>query len=199
MSDNKLKFTVCIDDISMSFATSPALFSPKGADKGTLAMLVEAKPYLVPEARVMDMGCAWGLVGVYASRLCGGENVTMSDISAEAVALSRENLADNGISPLPQVIESDCFKFIDAAGFDVILINPPYHTDFSVPKEMIEKGFNRLKIGGRLFMVTKRLDWYKNKLTTIFGGVKISETEGYYIFNAQRRQAARGGGKSRNR
>ena len=31
--------------------------------------------------------------------------------------------------------------------FDWILSNPPYHTDFSVPKRFIEKGFNRLKVG----------------------------------------------------
>jgi len=54
--------------------------------------------------------------------------------------------------------------------------------DFSVPKMFIEKGFNRLRIGGRMYMVTKRKLWYKNKLISIFGGVKIWEIDGYYVF-----------------
>lgn len=37
-------------------------------------------------------------------------------------------------------------------------------------------------------MVTKRLDWYKNKLTSIFGGVKIYEINGYYVFVAEKRK-----------
>lgn len=36
-------------------------------------------------------------------------------------------------------------------------------------------------------MVTKRLAWYKNKLVSVFGGVKVSEVDGYYIFIAEKR------------
>ncbi len=39
-------------------------------------------------------------------------------------------------------------------------------------------------------MVTKRLDWYKNKLTSVFGGVKIHEINGYYVFVAEKRISA---------
>ena len=36
-------------------------------------------------------------------------------------------------------------------------------------------------------MVTKRLDWYKNKLTSVFGGVKVQEVNGYYVFVSEKR------------
>ena len=39
-------------------------------------------------------------------------------------------------------------------------------------------------------MVTKRLDWYKNKLTSVFGGVKVYEIDGYYVFIAEKRRQA---------
>ena len=42
-------------------------------------------------------------------------------------------------------------------------------------------------MGGKLIMVTKRLDWYKNKLTSVFGGVKVHEINGYYVFVAEKR------------
>ena len=65
--------------------------------------------------------------------------------------------------------------------------SPPYHANFSVPKHFIEGGFKKLAFGGKLVMVTKRLDWYKNKLTSIFGGVKIHEINGYFVFVAEKR------------
>ena len=180
-----------IDGISLSFITSSDVFSPKGADAGTLAMLTAARPFLLPDALVMDMGCGYGFVGIYAAKVCGVCDVVMSDVSAEAVRLSIINCELNGLDSKPVVVESDCFKSIDRAGFDVILNNPPYHADFSLPKEIIEKGFNRLKIGGRLIMVTKRLDWYKKKISSVFGGVRVSEIDGYYVFIAERRQMKR--------
>ena len=36
-------------------------------------------------------------------------------------------------------------------------------------------------------MVTKRLEWYKNKIQTVFGGVKVYEIEDYYIFVGEKR------------
>ena len=39
-------------------------------------------------------------------------------------------------------------------------------------------------------MVTKRLDWYKNKLISVFGGVKIHRIDGYYVFVAEKRSTA---------
>ena len=57
-------------------------------------------------------------------------------------------------------------------------------------KILVEKGFNRLKIGGRMLMVTKRRDWYRNKLAAIFGGVRVREIDGYFVFEAEKRQSA---------
>ena len=79
---------------------------------------------------------------------------------------------------------SDGFRDFGEAGFTVMLCNPPYHTDFSVPKHFIEKGFNRLLPGGRLLMVTKRRDWYHNKLRAIFGGVLIHDCGDYSVFES---------------
>ena len=81
----------------------------------------------------------------------------------------------------------DGYNNIEEEDFTWILSNPPYHADFSVPKHFIEVGYKKLVIGGKLIMVTKRLDWYKNKLTSIFGGVKVHEINGYYVFVVEKR------------
>ena len=141
-----------------------------------------------PGMRVMDLGCGCGLVGIAAALACGEANVTLSDIDPLAVEVARRNAARNGVGGV-KVVLSDVFSGLDEAGFDLILSNPPYQSDFSVAKAFIEKGFNRLKLGGALMMVTKRREWYRNKLVAIFGGVKIHEIDGYFVFEAQKRDS----------
>lgn len=164
--------------------TQKGLFSPEHADRGTLAMLSAVD--FQPGMRVMDLGCGCGIVGILAAKKCGEENVVMSDVDPNAVQTAKKNAEANGVGGVKTVL-SNGFDSVDEAGFDLILSNPPYQTDFAVAKKFIEKGFNRLKIGGRMVMVTKRLDWYRNKLRSIFGGVKVQQIDGYYVFTAERR------------
>ncbi len=174
-----------IKNISLKFETDPSNFSPNGIDSGTLAML-SAVDFL-PNDKVLDMGCGYGVVGILAAKLIGGENVTMCDISESAVKQAKINAELNGVPDIDIKI-SDGFSEIPDNGFTLILSNPPYHTDFSVPKHFIEVGFKKLAVGGKMVMVTKRLDWYKNKLASVFGGVRVREINGYYVFISEKRR-----------
>lgn len=100
--------------------------------------------------------------------------------------LARQNAVLNGLPEL-RVLQSDGLAAVEETDFTQILCNPPYHTDFAVPKRLIEGSFDHLAMGGRLWMVTKRRDWYKNKLIAVFGGVTITEVDGYHVFMAQKR------------
>ena len=180
--------TAEIKGVLLTLDTDPALFSPSGVDKGTLAMLdITDFP---AGGKVLDLGCGCGAVGILAAKLIGAENVVMCDIDPKAVAVSRENAERNGVADV-SIYQSDGLKDIPESGFALILSNPPYHTDFSVAKHFIEDGFKRLCVGGRMVMVTKRLDWYKNKLTSVFGGVRVAERDGYFVFTAEKRGESR--------
>jgi 16S rRNA (guanine1207-N2)-methyltransferase len=161
--------------------TEPSLFSPKGADAGTLAML--SLIALAPEDKVLDLGCGYGLVGIVAAKHVPPTQVFLLDNDAKAVEVARANAARNGVADV-SVQLSDGFRGTRETDFSKIISNPPYHVDFSVPKHFIEKGFNRLRIGGTMWMVTKRLDWYRNKLGAIFGGCRVHEIDGYFVFEA---------------
>ncbi len=39
----------------------------------------------------------------------------------------------------------------------------------------------------KMYMVTKRKLWYMKKFIRIFGGVKVYEREGYFVFEAEKR------------
>lgn len=169
--------------IRVSLATDESCFSPKSVDQGTKAMLSRCP--ISSGQKVLDLGCGYGVVGIVCAHFTGQENVTMSDVDRNAVSLAALNAQRNNV-PGVKVIQSDGFREIEETGFDLILCNPPYHADFAVPKHFIEKGFNRLKIGGKMFMVTKRLTWYKRKLTGIFGGVILYREGDYTVFESEK-------------
>jgi 16S rRNA G1207 methylase RsmC len=57
-------------------------------------------------------------------------------------------------------------------------------------KHLIEESFNRLLVGGALWMVTKRHTWYRNKLTSVFGGVRVTARNTYLVFEARKKSLA---------
>ena len=173
-----------VQGIDLVLQTNEDVFSPTAVDKGTRAMLsfVEFKE----GDKVLDLGCGCGVVGILAAKQIGAEQVVMCDVSENAVMLSKQNAELNGVSTVT-IRQSDGLKEISENGFTLILSNPPYHTDFAVAKGFIEDGFKKLAIGGKMVMVTKRLDWYRNKLSSVFGGVTVKEKDGYYVFLAEKR------------
>ncbi len=174
-----------INGITLILDTHPDMFSPNAPDTGTLSMLSAVE--INSGDKLLDLGCGSGIVGIYAAKLIGEENVVMTDSSKIAADYARKNAETNNVGGI-KIYCGDAYENITEKDFTLILSNPPYHTDFSVAKAFIEGGYKRLVFGGKMIMVTKRLDWYKNKLTSIFGGVKITEMNGYFVFIAEKRE-----------
>jgi 16S rRNA (guanine1207-N2)-methyltransferase len=171
--------TVCGHELRLW--TEPGLFSQKGIDAGTLAML--SCVTFGPDDKVLDLGCGYGVVGIVAARTARPQNVFLVDIDPLAVSAATANVASNGALGATIAL-SDGFRDFHETGFTKILSNPPYHADFAVPKHFIEKGFNRLALGGSMFMVTRRELWYRKKFEAIFGGVRLRHIDDYFVFEA---------------
>ena len=178
-------FTTDLFGIPLRFETAATLFSPNKVDAGTRAMLSRAA--FLPDDKVLDLGCGYGVAGIYAAKRIGAARVTMSDIDALAVRLAKVNAGLNDV-PGVRVLQSDALEGIGDAGYTLILCNPPYHEDFRTAKRFIEKGFNRLALGGRMVLVVKRRAWYENKLAAIFGGAAVEAIGGYFVMTAEKRQ-----------
>ncbi len=187
-------YELTFNDKILTVNTDDSLFSPKAADKGTLFML----NHVIFEENdiLLDLGCGTGIVSLCAAASGVNPcNITLTDVDAKAVDCSRKNMEINGFDGASYVCDY-ALRGVTTTGFTKILSNPPYHTDFAVAKEFICKGFNRLSVGGKMYMVTKRKDWYKNKITSVFGGVKIYESQdGYYVFEAEKRSMTFAGKK----
>lgn len=89
--------------------------------------------------RVLDLFGGTGQLGIEAlSR--GADHCTFVDMRKEAAALIRENLSLTGLSERSRVVQGDALSFLSSCGekFDVILLDPPYHT------ELLEKSVKRI-------------------------------------------------------
>lgn len=90
--------------------------------------LVEAALGLIKERgyrTVLDLCCGTGCIGISLAALSGAA-VTLADISADALALARENAEKNGVCA--RMTETNLFSNIKRS-FDLIACNPPYLSD----------------------------------------------------------------------
>jgi 16S rRNA (guanine1207-N2)-methyltransferase len=177
-------FQAIIQGVHLVFETTPRVFSPAAIDQGTALLLASVR--FDRSEKVLDLGCGYGAVGIYAAKLLGPHNVYMLDNDPESLRLAAGNVELNGVCGA-HVDFSEGFRDFRASAFTKILCNPPYHSDFSVAKHFIEKGFNRLTVGGEMWMVTKREKWYRNKLASVFGGVRVVAQDGYFVFQATKK------------
>jgi 16S rRNA (guanine1207-N2)-methyltransferase len=170
-----------IQGVHLALETEPGLFSPQGLDEGTACLLANVKFH--ENDKILDLGCGYGVIGIYAAKRLNPKQVFLVDNDRAAVECAARNAQMNGVESI-HVQYSDGFRDFSEKDFTKILCNPPYHADFSVAKHFIEKGFNRLLVGGSMWMVTKREDWYRNKLRSIFGGVQVTRQNAYFVFEA---------------
>jgi release factor glutamine methyltransferase len=85
---------------------------------------------LAPDEWLADIGCGTGVIGLTIAARVPHLRVILSDISAEAVALARENAESLGLTDRVTLLEGSYLEPLSAAGLNdrvsVLVCNPPY-------------------------------------------------------------------------
>lgn len=83
-----------------------------------------------PPARVLDLGTGTGAIALALAKHFATTNVMAVDVSADALALARENAAALGLAERVTFAQSDWFAAVPTdARFELIAANPPYLSD----------------------------------------------------------------------
>ena len=97
--------------------------------------LKEIKKMNLANPKILDLCTGSGAIGLTLKSLLPSSEVTLSDISKDALMVANKN--KNELNLDVNIIESDLFKNIPGK-FDVIISNPPYvMTNEILPKDVL--------------------------------------------------------------
>jgi 16S rRNA (guanine1207-N2)-methyltransferase len=172
--------------------TDAAVFSKDRVDPGT-RLLLETLPPLAPKA-VLDFGCGYGVMGIALARRHPGSRVILVDVDAQAVELTRANVALNGVEGNTRAVLSDGLRQIPEERFDLAVIHFPLHIPRDELERLLAEIRDALEPGGCLYGVMLGAYELRPLVRRVFGEVEtLRETrEGehesaYSILRACRR------------
>lgn len=108
------------------FTVNPAVLIPRRDTETAVDTTLGLLRKETGSPKVLDLCCGSGCIGITIALEHPSSRVTLSDISEEALSVTRENAARYTIDP--EIIHSDLFKSIRDRDFTCIVTNPPYVT-----------------------------------------------------------------------
>lgn len=171
----------------LKLATDAGVFSRNEVDYGS-RFLIETMN-IAEDARVLDMGCGYGPIGLSAALLAVRGHVVMADVNERALELARENARLNGIGNV-RIVQSDLFEQVPEGPYTVIVSNPPIRAGKQVVHRLFEQSLDFLAEGGELWIVIQKKQGAPSaiaRLEQLFSDVQVvDKSKGYRVIRAVR-------------
>lgn len=167
------------------FWTDAGVFSRRSVDYGS-RLLIETMQ--IPDgAKILDIGCGYGPIGIACAKLNANNRVTMADINERAVNLARHNAQLNGVQHV-EVVLSNLYERIADRGFDIVLTNPPIRAGKQVVHAIFTGAHDVLRTGGELWVVIQKKQGAPSayaRIQQLYRTVEeVVKDKGYRIFRA---------------
>ncbi|MDX9866492.1 MAG: methyltransferase [Kiritimatiellia bacterium] len=164
--------------VSLTLCSLPGVFCHRRPDTGGLALAEVAVRDLRPGARVLDMGCGCGLVGLLLAASLPDVRVTFVDSHSRALAATRRNLDGLGLAAESLVLSD---SGLSATGIDLFAGNPPYYSDFRIADCFLRTARAVLAPGGVCLTVAKTARALAERQRELFGEAEILPRRGYGV------------------
>ena len=115
--------------MGLSFSVNPSTLIPR-PDTETLVELA-IKSIGDAKVKVLDIGTGSGCIGISVAHFCKNADVTLLDISADALETAQKNAERNGADV--KLLQCDILSEIPDGEYDIILSNPPYIESEIIP------------------------------------------------------------------
>lgn len=173
-----------IDDIDLKFYTDAGVFSKMRVDYGSGVLIKAMKGQSFPNEGILDVGCGYGPIGLFAARFWPQQEVQMVDVNERALDLAKRNAQLNNIDNV-DIYESDIYTQVDKRNFGLILTNPPIRAGKKVVDEIISRAKDFLVKDGLVLAVIQKKQGApsaKKLMTEVYGNCEIlTRDKGYYI------------------
>ena len=168
---------------ALRLATQPGVFAAHGLDPGT-ALLIETMR-VSPTARVLDLGCGSGAIGIVAAKLAGRGSAVLVDCDIRATRLAQRNLELNSVTNAEVVLGDGVHDLPSRSRFDVVVSNPPTHSGREVLSGLVHGAYHVLRPRGALYMVFNRLPSLSRDIESVFGNAAVvARSKGYVVVRA---------------
>jgi len=162
----------------ITLASLPGVFCHRRPDTGGLALAEIAARELQPKQRILDLGCGCGLVGLLLAAQQPDAHVTFVDSHARALAATHRNLAALGLAGHTLVLSD---TGIPEKGFDRVVGNPPYFSDFRIAQMFVDTASGALRNGGIGLLVAKSPAGLHTCVKTRFTDTAVIARRGYNV------------------
>lgn len=180
LSSNVKKTNCVIENHSFTFLTDNGVFSKEGLDFGS-RLLLESIPLVEVGAKVLDMGCGYGVFGIVLNKLTNA-CIDMVDVNLRAIHLAKRNLLLNGCSNI-SVFESNCYSNITNK-YNTIITNPPIRAGKKIVYDMLMNAKGYLEPGGNLFLVIRKEQGAKSlisDLREVYNVEVLERKKGFFV------------------
>lgn len=184
----------------MEFAAKglPAVFAREKLDRGTallLPFIAEQAGALSAGARVLDLACGNGVLGLATLSANPRLAVTLVDVSSQAVVSARANLVNAFPDADAVFYHSDGIQE-ETGVFELVLLNPPFHEGGVVGDHIALRLFRQvarhLAPGGLMLMVGNRHLGYHQSLRRFFPQLEQLQADPrFVVFRASGQEAGR--------
>ncbi|MGB0098724.1 MAG: methyltransferase [Nocardioides sp.] len=133
----------------LELTSGSGVFAQGRVDIGTSVLFRETDP--PAPARVLDLGCGYGVIGLAVAAAVSAATVTAVDVNERAVLLANENAARLGVTD--RYVATTPAGIADDATYDEIWSNPPIRIGKAALHDLLLTWLPRLAPGGRAVMV----------------------------------------------
>lgn len=180
--DSPYPISVQVESFPKAFSNGSNLFSREKLDIGTRFFLEH-----IPKGsftRILDLGCANGIIGIKAKEINPTANIIFSDESAMAIESARTNYK-NYYQDEAGFCWTNCFEAGIDNSLDLVLCNPPFHQQNTVgdfiARQMFQDAWRCLKAGGSIRVIGNSHLGYHVKLKKLFGNSRVIATNAKFM------------------
>lgn len=166
------------------------LFSPRELDAGSRLLLERLILPDRPDARILDLGCGYGPLGLTLARCLPDSEVVLVDKDFVAVDYANANAERNGLANASAML-SNGFSHVSGR-FDLIVSNVPAKVGKELWSIMLHDAHAHLRPGGSLWFVSINglRDFFKRGMKDVFGNYeKVKQGPVYTVCRAIREPA----------
>lgn len=180
------KYQINIDNIELTIASLPGVFSQNKLDVGT-ALLLNNLPEKM-QGKVLDFGCGAGVISSFIGKKFPSTQLSLLDVNALAISSAKKTLEINDLSG--DVFASNSLSKVTEK-YQHIVSNPPFHqgtkTSYQATELFLTGIKNHMLPPSDITIVANSFLQYLPIMQQNIGSTKcINNAQGFNIYRSQR-------------